>query len=92
MKFVIQRVTQAKVDIDQVTHGQINKGLLVLIGVHQNDTQEIAAEVTSETDEATCESDGKTVYTIEGNSGDSFRQRSYPLGYYEILGYGIPVY
>lgn len=28
------------------------------------------------------------VYTIEGNSGDSCRERSYPLGYYEILGYG----
>lgn len=35
--------------------------------------------------------DGR-VYTIEGNSGDSCRQRSYPLGYYEILGYGIPAY
>ena len=32
------------------------------------------------------------VYTIEGNSGDSCRQRQYPVGYYEILGYGIPVY
>lgn len=35
--------------------------------------------------------DGR-VYTIEGNSGDSCRQRSYPVGYYEILGYGIPAY
>ena len=32
------------------------------------------------------------VYTIEGNSGDSCRQNSYPLGYYQILGYGIPAY
>ena len=32
------------------------------------------------------------VYTIEGNNSDSSRQRSYPVGYYEILGYGIPVY
>ena len=30
------------------------------------------------------------VYTIEGNSGDACRQVHYPLGYYEILGYGIP--
>lgn len=30
------------------------------------------------------------VYTIEGNSGDSCRQRQYPVEYYEILGYGIP--
>ena len=30
--------------------------------------------------------------TIEGNSGDSCRQRCCPLGYYQILGYGIPAY
>ena len=29
------------------------------------------------------------VYTIEGNSGDQCRQRSYPMGHYEIYGYGI---
>ena len=29
------------------------------------------------------------VYTIEGNSGDSCRENQYPVGYYEILGYGI---
>lgn len=32
------------------------------------------------------------VYTVEGNSGDSCRQNSYPVGYYEILGYGVPTY
>ena len=32
------------------------------------------------------------VYTIEGNSGDSVRQNSYPIGYYEIYGYGVPAY
>ena len=32
------------------------------------------------------------VYTVEGNSGDSCRQRQYPVGYYEILGYGVPAY
>ena len=29
------------------------------------------------------------VYTIEGNSDDACRQNQYPVGYYEILGYGI---
>ena len=29
------------------------------------------------------------VYTIEGNSGDACRERSYPIGHYEILGYGV---
>lgn len=32
------------------------------------------------------------VYTVEGNSGDTCRQKQYPVGYYEILGYGIPAY
>lgn len=32
------------------------------------------------------------VYTVEGNSGDSCRENSYPVGYYEILGYGVPAY
>lgn len=32
------------------------------------------------------------VYTVEGNSGDSVRVNQYPVGHYEILGYGIPQY
>ena len=32
------------------------------------------------------------IYTIEGNSDDICRRRSYNVGYYEILGYGEPIY
>ena len=32
------------------------------------------------------------VYTIEGNSGNACREKSYPIGWYEIYGYGIPQY
>ena len=32
------------------------------------------------------------VYTIEGNSDDTCRRRSYIIGHYEILGYGIIIY
>ena len=35
--------------------------------------------------------EGGIVYTIEGNSGDACRERSYPAGYSGILGYGIPI-
>ena len=42
MKFVIQRVTEASVTVDDKMIGQINKGFMVLIGVGQNDTKEIA--------------------------------------------------
>ena len=32
------------------------------------------------------------VYTVEGNTSDSCRQRSYSVGHYEIWGYGCPIY
>ena len=32
------------------------------------------------------------VYTVEGNSENLIRQNSYPVEYYEILGYGVPQY
>ena len=42
MKFVIQRVTEAKVTIDGAVRGEIGKGHMVLIGVADSDTKEIA--------------------------------------------------
>ena len=42
MRFVIQRVNHASVAIDGETIGSIKKGYLVLIGISQTDTEEIA--------------------------------------------------
>lgn len=42
MRFVIQRVNEASVSIEGNTVGQIEKGFLVLIGVSNEDTKEIA--------------------------------------------------
>ena len=42
MKFVIQRVNNASVTIDEKIVGKINKGFLVFIGVSNDDTKEIA--------------------------------------------------
>lgn len=42
MKFLIQRVTEASVDIEGETVGKIGKGYLVLIGVGEGDTREVA--------------------------------------------------
>ncbi len=42
MKFVIQRVTESFVTVDNKVIGQIGKGFMVLIGVGQEDTKEIA--------------------------------------------------
>lgn len=42
MKFVIQVVTEANVKVEGKTVGEIGKGFLVLVGVGQDDTKEVA--------------------------------------------------
>ena len=42
MKFVIQRVTHAKVEVGQKIIGSIQNGYLVLIGIAEDDNEEIA--------------------------------------------------
>ena len=42
MRFVIQRVTRASVTVDGIVTGVIDKGFLVLIGVEESDTKDIA--------------------------------------------------
>jgi D-tyrosyl-tRNA(Tyr) deacylase len=42
MRFVIQRVTEAQVDVNGTTIGKIGKGFLVLIGVCREDNRAIA--------------------------------------------------
>ena len=42
MKFVIQRVNHASVKVDGNVVGKINKGYMVLVGISENDTKEIA--------------------------------------------------
>lgn len=42
MKFIIQRVSEASVTVDNEVIGSIGKGFLVLIGVGQKDTKEDA--------------------------------------------------
>ena len=42
MKLVVQRVKNAKVDVEGETVGSIEKGFLVLLGVTHTDTKETA--------------------------------------------------
>ena len=42
MKFVIQRVKEASVQVEQEVIGEIKKGYLVLIGVSDSDTEQVA--------------------------------------------------
>ncbi len=45
MRAVVTRVKEASVTIDGTIKGQINKGFLVLLGVHVTDTEEIAKKI-----------------------------------------------
>ena len=42
MRFVIQRVSRADVKVDGETLGEIGLGYMVLIGISDSDTEEIA--------------------------------------------------
>ena len=42
MKFVVQRVTNAEVVVEEKSVGKIKKGLLVLVGMNHSDNKEIA--------------------------------------------------
>ena len=42
MRFVIQRVSESEVKVEGETLGKIGKGFMVLIGVSNSDTKEIA--------------------------------------------------
>lgn len=40
MRVVVQRVRNAKVEVDNKTIGSVGKGLLLLVGIHEDDTME----------------------------------------------------
>ena len=47
MKFIVQRVSEANVCVDNQIIGEIKKGFLVLVGVSNTDTKEIADKMVS---------------------------------------------
>lgn len=49
MRLVIQRVKEASVSIEGVTHGSIGKGLMVLVGVENGDTVDDARWLADKT-------------------------------------------
>ena len=46
MRFVVQRVTESEVKVDGEVLGKIGKGFMVLIGVSNSDTKEIADKMS----------------------------------------------
>lgn len=71
MRFVIQRVNNASVEVDNKVVGAIDKGFLVLIGVTHDDTKEIADKLVKKLIGLRIFEDenGKTNLSLENVSG-----------------------
>ena len=72
MRFVIQRVKHASVTIDGAISGKIDKGFLVLIGVAQTDTTEIADKMVKKMQGLRIfeDGDGKTNLSLSDVNGE----------------------
>ena len=72
MRFVVQRVTHASVTVDDVVIGRIGKGFLVLIGVADGDTKEMADKLVKKLVglRIFADSDGKTNLALSDVGGE----------------------
>lgn len=72
MKFVVQRVSQASVEVDGEILGKINRGFMILIGVADSDTEEIADKMIAKMLKLRIFDDaqGKTNLSIDEVSGE----------------------
>lgn len=73
MRFLVQRVKYASVSVDGDIIGKIDKGLLVFVGVRDDDTKEIADKLTDKLSKLRIfeDTEGKTNLSI-GDVGGSF--------------------
>ena len=72
MKIVLQRVTEAKIEVDGEVKGQIGKGYLLLVGVVAEDTVEIADKMIEKISRLRIfqDSEGKTNLGISEVDGE----------------------
>ena len=72
MKFVVQRVSQASVEVDGEILGKINRGFMILIGVADSDTEEIADKMIAKMLKLRIfdDAEGKTNLSIDEVGGE----------------------
>lgn len=72
MKFIIQRVLNSSVKVDEETIGAIGKGFMVLIGVADTDTKEIADKLVDKMIKLRIfeDSEGKTNLSLSDVGGE----------------------
>ena len=73
MRFLVQRVKNASVSVDGEVIGSIGKGLLVFVGVRDDDTEQIADKLTDKLSKLRIfeDQDGKTNLSV-ADVGGSF--------------------
>lgn len=64
MKAILQRVTEAKVEVDSKTVGEIGTGFLILLGVENGDTEK-------EADALAAKIAGLRIFTDENDKNES---------------------
>ncbi len=72
MKFLIQRVTEASVSVENETVGKIGKGFLVFIGIEDADTEALADRMVKKLIDLRIfeDAEGKTNLNIESVEGE----------------------
>ncbi|XME01396.1 D-aminoacyl-tRNA deacylase [Lachnospiraceae bacterium C1.1] len=72
MKFLVQRVSDASVTVDNELVGKIGRGFLVLIGIEDADTEELADKMVKKLIDLRIfeDSEGKTNLNIETVDGE----------------------
>ena len=72
MKFIVQRVSEANVSVDQNIIGEIKRGFLILVGISSTDTKEIADKMVSKLIRLRIfeDSEGKTNLDIKSIGGE----------------------
>lgn len=72
MKVVLQRVLEANVTVDGKVLGEINRGYVILLGVGNNDTKEIAEKMADKVKKLRLfpDAEGKTNLSIDDIGGE----------------------
>lgn len=72
MRVVVQRVRNAKVEVDNKTIGSVGKGLLLLVGIHENDTLEELEWICEKIMKLRIfdDANGKMNYSVQDVDGD----------------------
>lgn len=72
MKFIVQRVSEANVSVDNRIIGNINSGFLVFVGISNTDTKEIAEKMVNKLIRLRIfeDSEGKTNLDIKSTGGE----------------------